>query len=62
MGGEESGVMCCEFLEVGKIECIFSFFSVKNSTNLSAFINGSILAGNLCNTSPRTRHNFCGLW
>ena len=45
----------------------FSFFSVKNSKNLSAksrgrFINGNILAGSLCNRSPRTRHNFLGSW
>ena len=63
--GGESGVMCCDFRLVGKVERIFSIFSVKNSTNLSArsrggFIDGSILAGSLCNTSPRTRHNFGG--
>ena len=61
--GGESAVMCCDFSEVGKVEHIFSIFPVKNSTNLSAksrggFINGSILAGSLCNASPRTRHNF----
>ena len=44
----------------------FFTFSVKNSTNLSArsqggFSDGSILAGSLFNTSPRTRHNFGGL-
>ena len=48
-GGGESGEMCCDFREVGKVERIFSMFSVKNSTNLSAksrggFINGIILA------------------
>ena len=64
-GGGESGAMCCDFRKVGKVEHIFSLFSVKNSTNLSArsqggFIDGSILAGSLCNTSPRTRHNFLG--
>ena len=64
-GGGESGAMCCDFREVGKVERIFSIFSVKNSTNLSArsrggFIDGSILAGSLCNTLPRTRHNFWG--
>ena len=47
------------------LSIFFQFFSVKNSTNLSAkslrgFIDGSILAGILCKTSPRTRHNF--LW
>ena len=36
MGGGESGVMCRKLSEVEKIECIFSIFSVKNSTNLSA--------------------------
>ena len=36
MGGEESGVMCWKFSEVEKVERIFSIFSVKNSTNLSA--------------------------
>ena len=46
--------MCWDFREVGKVERIFSIFSVKNSTNLSArsrggFIDGSILAGSLCN-------------
>ena len=64
-GGGESGAMCCDFWEIGKVEHIFSIFSEKNSTNLSAssqggFIDGSILAGSLCNTSPRTRHNFWG--
>ena len=64
-GGGESGVMCCDFWEIGKVERIFSIFSEKNATNLSArsrggFIDGSILAGSLCNTSPRSRHNF--LW
>ena len=64
-GGGESGAMCCDFWEIGKVERIFSTFSEKNSTNLSArsrggFIDGSILAGSLCNTSPRTRHNFLG--
>ena len=53
-GAGESGEMCCDFREVGKVERIFS---VKNSTNLSAksrggFIDGSILAGSLCNTFP----------
>ena len=53
-GGGESGAMCWDFREVGKVERIFSIFSVKNSTNLSArsrggFIDGSILAGSLCN-------------
>ena len=67
VGGGESGVMCQKLSEVEKIECIFSIFSVKNSTNLSAksfggFIDGRIFAGILCNTSPRTRHSFCGLW
>ena len=61
-GGGESGAMCCDFNELGKVEYIFSIFSVKDSTNLSAksrgaFINGSILACSLCNISPRTRHN-----
>ena len=32
-GGGESGAMCCDFREVGKVEHIFSNFSVKNSTN-----------------------------
>ena len=64
VGGGESGVMCRKLSEVEKIECIFS---VKNSTILSArsfggFIDGRIFAGILCNTSPRTRHSFCGLW
>ena len=36
MGGGESGVMCWKFSEVEKVECIFSIYSVKNSTNLSA--------------------------
>ena len=36
MGGGESEGMCWKFSEVEKIECIFSIFSVKNSTNLSA--------------------------
>ena len=36
MGGGESGVMCCKLTEAENIECIFSIFSVKNSTNLSA--------------------------
>ena len=36
MGGGESGVISWKFSEVEKIECIFSIFSVKNSTNLSA--------------------------
>ena len=36
VGGGESGVMCRKLSEVEKIECIFSIFSVKNSTNLSA--------------------------
>ena len=63
-GGGESGEMCCDFREVGKVEHIFSIFS-ENSTNLSArnqvgFIDGSFLAGSQCNTSPRTRHNFLG--
>ena len=63
-GGGESGVMCCDFREVGKVQ---SIFSVKNSTNLSAksrggLINGSILAGSLCNTLPKSRHNFLGSW
>ena len=62
-GGGESGAMCCDFWEI--VERIFSIFSEKNSTNLSArsrggFIDGSILAGSLCNTLPRTRHNFLG--
>ena len=65
-GGGEAGEMCCGFREVGKVERIFSIFSVKNSTNLSAKsrggggINGSIWAGSLCNTSPSTRHNVWG--
>ena len=67
VGGGESGVMCWKLSEVEKIECIFSIFSVKNSTNLSAksfggLIDGRIFSGILCNTSPRTRHSFCGLW
>ena len=64
-GGGESGAMCCDFREIGKVERIFSIFSEKNSTNLSArsrggSINGSISAGSLCNTSSRTHHNFGG--
>ena len=35
-GGGESGAMCCDFWEIGKVERIFSIFSEKNSTNLSA--------------------------
>ena len=63
MGGGESGVMCWKFSEVEKVECIFSIFSVKNFTNVSGgFIDGRIFAGILCNTSPRTHYNFCGLW
>ena len=55
--GGETGEMCCDFKEVRKVEHIFSNLSVKNSTNLSAkgrggFIDGSILAGRLYNTSP----------
>ena len=26
IGGGESGVMCCKFMEVGKVEHIFSIF------------------------------------
>ena len=67
MGEGESVVMCCDLREVGKAERIFSIFSVKNSTNLSSksrgeFIDGSILAGSLCNTSPSTRHNLLASW
>ena len=67
IGGGESGVMCCKLIEAENVERIFSIFSVKNSTNLSAkslggFIDGRILAGSLCNISPRARHNFYGLW
>ena len=63
MGGEP-GMMCCDFREVGKVEHIFS---VKNSPNLSAksqgrFIDGSILADSLCNTAPKTHHNFLESW
>ena len=38
IGGGKSGVMCCELRdsEVENVESIFSIFSVKNSTNLSA--------------------------
>ena len=55
VGEGESGAMCQKLSEVEKIECIFSIFSVKNSTNLSAksfggFIDGRIFAGILCNT------------
>ena len=58
-----------DVLQIGRaenVERIFSIFSVKKSTNLSAkswggFIDGRILAGSLCSTSPRTRYNFCGL-
>ena len=67
MGGGESGVMCWKFSEVEKIECIFSIFFCKElhksvSQKLRGFIEGRIFVGILCNTSPRTRHNFCGLW
>ena len=67
MKGGESEVICCDLGEVGKAEHIFSIFFCEELTNLSAksqggFINGSILAGNLCNTSPRTRHNLLGSW
>ena len=60
----ESGEMYCDFRKAGKVEHIFSFFSVKNSVSqgLGGFIDGSILAGSLCNTLPRTRHNFWGSW
>ena len=36
VGGGESGEMCCALKEAGKVEWIFSFFSVKNSINVSA--------------------------
>ena len=36
MGGGESGVMCCKLTEAENVQRIFSIFSVKNSTNLSA--------------------------
>ena len=68
IGGGESGVMCCKLTEAKNVECIFfNFLSVNSSTNPSAkssgsFVDRRILAGSLCNTSPRTRHNFCGLW
>ena len=44
---------------------IFSIFSIKSSTNVLArsrigFMDGSSLAGSLCNKSPRTHHNFLG--
>ena len=49
------------------VEKVENIFSVKNSTNLSAkilggFIDGNVLAGSLCKTSPRTPHKFYGLW
>ena len=67
IGGGESGMMCCDLEEVGKAELNFSIFSVKFSKNLSTksrgeFIDGSILAGSLCNTSQSTRHNLFGSW
>ena len=37
IGGGESGEMCCKLTEAENVEHIFfNFFSVKNSTNLSA--------------------------
>ena len=56
--GEESQLreMCCELKEAGKVELIFSFFSVTNSTNVSAMQKlGRIygwdqFGGSLCNT------------
>ena len=47
--GGESGVMCRKLSEVEKIECIFSIFSVKNSTNLSVKSFGGVYRWeNLC--------------
>ena len=36
MGGGEPGMMWCKFREIWKVEHIFQFLFVKNSTNLSA--------------------------
>ena len=32
----QRGLTYCEFLEAGRVEQIFNFFSMKNSANLSA--------------------------
>ena len=49
MGGGEFGVMCRKLSGVEKIDCIFSIFSVKNSTNLSAKNFGGVYRWkNLC--------------
>ena len=49
IAGGESGVMCCELTEAENVEHIFFlFFSVKNSTNLSAKAEGALSMGGSC--------------
>ena len=64
IGGGESGVMCCKLTAAENVEHIFFCEELHKpvSQRLRGIIDGSILAGSLCNTSARTRHNFCGLW
>ena len=63
--GGESRVLCWKPSKQRKPGAFFQFFSVKNSTNLSAKSWGGstderISAGTPHNTSPRTSHNFRG--
>ena len=63
--GEEYRVMYLGVKNVRDVKLIFSILSVKKlnkyiSQKLRGFIDRRNLAGNLCNTSPRTHHNFVG--